>query len=71
MDNYKVIAKINFNDYEGKDINGGGTYIERKANVSEWWCSAERYEFLKEHNAVELIEIKKVEKTKEKKSSKK
>lgn len=63
MDNYKVRAKVNFNDYEGKDItNSSNPYIERKAGVSEWWCSAERYEYLREHNAVELIEIKKVEK---------
>lgn len=63
MDNYKVRALINFNDYEGKDINNSDNkFIERIAEKSEWWCSAERYEFLKDNNAVELIEIKKVEK---------
>ena len=65
MDNYFVRATRNFNDYEGRDVNGGGTYIERKAGKSEWYCSAERYKYLKENNAVELIEIKKVELPKE------
>lgn len=67
MNNYKVRATINFNDYEGKDINNpNNVFVEREANVSEWSCSAERYLYLKEHNAVELIEIEKVE-TKEEK----
>ena len=62
MENYKVIAKINFNDYEGKDINNSNnSFVERIAGKSEWWCSAERYQYLKEHNAVELIEIEKVD----------
>ena len=62
MDNYYVKAIRDFNDYEGKDINNpNNSYVERKANVSEWWCSAERYNFLKENNAVELIEIKEIE----------
>lgn len=62
MNNYHVKAIRNFNDYEGKDINNpNNDYIERVANVSDWWCSGERYEFLKEHNAVELIEIEKIE----------
>lgn len=66
MDNYYVIAKINFNDYEGKDINNpNNEFVERIANESKWWCSAERYNYLKENNAVELIEIKKVELPKE------
>ena len=70
MDNYYVIAKINFNDYEGKDINNSDNkYIERIANESKWWCSAERYNYLKEHDAVELIEIKKVELPKETKKA--
>lgn len=78
MDNYKVKAIIDFNDYEGKDINNpDNKFVERKANKSEWECSAERYKYLKEHNAVELIEIipeepiVKEEKPKKKKSSKK
>ena len=78
MDNYKVKAIIDFNDYEGKDINNSDNkFVERKANVSEWICNAERYKYLKEHNVVELIEIipeepiVKEEKPKKKKSSKK
>ena len=65
MDNYYVKALINFNDYEGRDINGGGSFIERVAGQSEWWCSAERYQYLKDHNAVELIEIKEIKLPKE------
>lgn len=65
MKNYKVKALINFDDVvEGE---------KRKANESIFNVSAERYEFLKEHNAVELIEIEKVEepkKTTKKKSTK-
>lgn len=49
MNNYKVKALINFDDVEAGE--------KRIANKSEWLCSAERYTFLKEHNAVELIEI--------------
>ena len=54
MDNYFVRATRNFDDNEH---NG----TKRIKGQSEWWCSAERYEFLKANNAVELIEIKKVE----------
>lgn len=53
MDNYKVKAIINFDD-----VQAG---VKREAGKSEWKCSKERYLFLKEHNAVELIEIEKVE----------
>lgn len=61
MGNYKVRAIRNFNDYEGRDVNRGGSFIPRTAGKSEWTCSAERYEYLKANNAVELIEIEKVE----------
>ena len=61
MENYKVRALKNFNDYEGRDVTAGGSFIERKAGKSEWLCSAERYLYLKENGAVELIEIQKVE----------
>lgn len=54
VDNYKVKAIINFSDNE----NNGEL---RVAGKSEWNCSKDRYLFLKEHNAVELIEIEKVE----------
>lgn len=72
MDNYYVRATRDFNDYEGKDIsNPSNSFVERKANVSEWWCSAERYEYLKQNNAVELIEIKKIELPKKEEKPKK
>lgn len=53
MDNYKVRAKISFDDVEKGE--------HREAGKSEWWCSKERYLFLLEHNAVELIEIQKID----------
>lgn len=65
MDNYKVKATISFTDYLGKDTLPENEHIQREAGKSEWWCSAERYAYLKEHNAVELIEIKKEEQPKE------
>lgn len=59
---YFVRAKKNFTDYLGKDINNNeNEHISRVANVSEWWVDAERYEYLKEHDAIELIEIAKEE----------
>lgn len=54
MNNYLVRATRNFDDME---YNGE----KRVKGVSTWYCSAERYEYLKANNAVELIEIKKVE----------
>lgn len=53
MDNYKVKAKINFDDVE--------TGERRVAGKSEWYCSKERYLYLQEHNAVELIEVEKID----------
>lgn len=55
MKNYKVKAIRYFVDKEEME--------ERKAN-DEFYCTKERYEFLKEHKAVELIEIE-VEEEKE------
>lgn len=55
MKNYLVRARINFNDVEEKDERGCDT--PRKANISKWYCTKERYEFLKNHNAVELLGI--------------
>lgn len=64
-----VKAKINFNDLEEKAY--------RKANESIWECSEERAEYLKEHNAVEILtkqkeEVKKeiIEEVKEEQKSK-
>ena len=69
---YFVRAKKNFTDYLGKDINNNeNEHISRVANVSEWWVDAKRYEYLKEHNAVELIEIIPIEKPKIETSKKK
>ena len=64
MNNYKVKAIINFTDYLGKETIPTNEHYDRKANISEWYCDAERYQFLKEHGAVELIEIEKVEEPK-------
>lgn len=55
MKRYYVRATKNFNDYEGKDINGGGEFKERKRGESEWWVDEARYHFLKDNEAVELI----------------
>lgn len=49
----RVRALINFHDVEGKEL--------RVANKSEWECERERAEFLKEHNAVEILEEPKEE----------
>lgn len=51
MDNYFVRATRNFDDNEH---NGE----KRVKGQSEWWVSEERYKFLKDNNAVELIEKK-------------
>lgn len=55
MEKYKIKAIINFDDTQVQDKDGKN--VKRVANESEWLCSKERYEFLKSHNAVELIEI--------------
>ena len=49
MKKCKVRATITFNDVESG--------VKREAKKSEWICSVERYEYLKNHNAVELLEI--------------
>lgn len=55
MKNYLVKARINFDDVEEKNEYGCNT--KRKANESTWYCTKERYEFLKSHNAVVLMGI--------------
>ena len=55
MKNYKVKAVIDFNDTAEKNEYGGDT--PRKAGVSVWNCTKERYEFLKSKNAVTLVGI--------------
>lgn len=60
MNNYKVKAIIKFNDYEGKNISSStNAFVARKIG-DIFSCTAERYNYLKEHNAVELIEIEPV-----------
>ena len=45
MKNYLVRATINFNDTAEKNEYGCDT--KRQANKSEWYCTKERYEFLR------------------------
>lgn len=55
MKNYKVIATRFFKDSNEIDEKTG-LKIERQVN-DEFYCTKERYEFLKANNAVKLIEI--------------
>ena len=60
MKNYKVIATREFKDSNEIDENTG-LKVERKVN-DEFYCTKERYEFLKANNAVKLVEVLEVEK---------
>ena len=60
MENYKVKALINFTDYLGKETVSENPHFDRVVG-DEWTCSKERYEYLAEHNAVEIVEVEKVE----------
>ena len=60
MKNYKVIATRFFKDSNEIDEKTG-LKIERQAN-DEFFCTKERYEFLKANNAVKLVEVLEVEK---------
>lgn len=60
-ENYKVKALISFDDYNGQEVREENKCEKREARKSEWWTTKERYEFLKSKNAVELVEIKKIE----------
>ena len=60
MKNYKVIATRYFRDSSEIDKKTG-LKVERQAN-DEFYCTKERYEFLKANNAVKLVEIVKEEK---------
>lgn len=60
MKNYKVIATREFKDSNEIDENTG-LKKERKVN-DEFYCTKERYEFLKANNAVKLVEVLEVEK---------
>ena len=55
MKNYKVIATRYFRDSSEIDENTG-LKVERQVN-DEFYCTKERYEFLKANNAVKLVEI--------------
>ena len=55
MKNYKVIATREFKDSNEIDEKTG-LKKERKVN-DEFLCTKERYEFLKQNNAVKIIEI--------------
>jgi hypothetical protein len=55
MKNYKVIATREFKDATEIDEKTGLKVI-RKVN-DEFYCTKERYEFLKANNAVKLVEI--------------
>ena len=60
MKNYKVVATRYFKDSNEIDEKTG-LKKERQAN-DEFFCTKERYEFLKENNAVKLVEIVEEEK---------
>lgn len=60
MKNYKVIATRFFKDSNEIDEKTG-LKIERQVN-DEFYCTKERYEFLKANNAVKLVEVLEVEK---------
>jgi hypothetical protein len=55
MKNYKVIATRYFRDSSEIDKKTG-LKVERKVN-DEFYCTKERYEFLKANNAVKLVEV--------------
>ena len=55
MKNYKVIATRYFRDSSEIDKKTG-LKVERKIN-DEFYCTKERYEFLKANNAVKLVEV--------------
>ena len=61
MKNYKVRALFSFNDTVEKTENGTDT---PRKNGDVWNCTKERYEFLKDHKAVELVGIDKIEEPK-------
>ena len=58
MKNYIVKAIRNFNDTVEKNEYGLDT--PRTAEVSIWNCTKERYEFLKQNNAVVLMGIEEI-----------
>ena len=67
MKNYLVKATIEFNDTMEKTKDGKDT--PRKKNDT-FYCTKERYEFLKSKNAVMLMGIDEIKEEKPKKSKK-
>lgn len=70
MENYKVKALFDFDDYLGKEAIPENEHIKRYSENKEhsasiWNTTKERYEYLKSRNAVELIEILKEEQKEE------
>ena len=63
MKNYLVKALINFNDNEENGV--------RRTPEETFYCTKERFEFLRDHNAVMLLEILKQEEPKKKETKKK
>lgn len=59
MKNYKVIATSVFKDSNEIDENTG-LKIVRQVN-DEFYCTKERYEYLKSNNAVKLVKVFEVE----------
>lgn len=66
MKNYIVKALKGFDDYEGLDIVPENPHIWREKNAI-FNCTKERYEYLKDHNAVAFMGIDKIEEKKEEK----
>ena len=60
MKNYIVKSLISFDDYEGLEVKPENPRIKRNIN-DIFNCTKERYEYLKENNAVELVGINKIE----------
>lgn len=66
MKNYKVEATMKFTDKEENTkrvpYNINLTEEENEKKGSVFYCTKERYEFLKRNNAVRLVEVLEVEK---------
>jgi len=60
MKNYLVKALMDFNDYEGKDVNNpSNSFKERKIHET-FYCTKERYEELNGKHLVVLVGIDKI-----------
>nr|MCR5504680.1 hypothetical protein [Elusimicrobiaceae bacterium] len=55
MEKYKVIVTRKFDDYEGRQIGNGDFKTRKVGDLFE--CTKERYEYLKLHGVVNLVEI--------------